>query len=174
MERTWFGTLLRQQREAAALSQDALAQRAGLSVDAISALEAGRSSAPRLETARRLCEALGLAGDERALFLNAPRSARTEGSNTLPPQPTALIGREREVAAGVQLLRRSALLTFVGPPASARPGWPYRWRQKRAPSLRMGSVSCRWRRSATRRWSARRSPRRSASRSAGGARCPRP
>ena len=54
MERARFGTLLKQHREAAALSQDALAERAGLSLDAVSALESGRSKTPRLETARRL------------------------------------------------------------------------------------------------------------------------
>ena len=54
MERAQFGTLLKHYREAAALSQEALADRAGLSLDAISALESGRRGRPRLETARRL------------------------------------------------------------------------------------------------------------------------
>ena len=48
-----FGSLLRRQRVAAALSQEALAERAGLSVRAISDLERGVHSAPRLETVDR-------------------------------------------------------------------------------------------------------------------------
>jgi predicted ATPase/DNA-binding XRE family transcriptional regulator len=136
MERARFGTLLKQYREAAALSQDALAERAGLSLDAISALESGRSKAPRLETARRLSEALRLAGDDHTRFLIAARPAeqdalareaavspsaapratrRMVGTYVLPQQMTPLIGREREVAVSRDLLRRTALLTLVGP-----------------------------------------------------------
>jgi predicted ATPase/DNA-binding XRE family transcriptional regulator len=136
IERARFGTLLKQYREAAALSQDALAERAGLSLDAISALEAGRSKAPRLETARRLAAALSLADEDRTRFLVAARPAeqdtpaheaavppsaapratpRPEGLYVLPQQMTPLIGREREVALSRDLLRRTALLTLVGP-----------------------------------------------------------
>jgi transcriptional regulator with XRE-family HTH domain len=43
-----FGALLRRARRAARLSQQALAERAGLSVDAISALERGLTVWPRL------------------------------------------------------------------------------------------------------------------------------
>jgi predicted ATPase/DNA-binding XRE family transcriptional regulator/Tfp pilus assembly protein PilF len=136
MERARFGTLLKQYREAAALSQDALAERAGLSLDAISALESGRSKAPRLETARRLVEALSLADDDHTRLLIAARPAEpgapaqaaaafssagssaaewTRGTYPLPHQTTPLIGREREVAVSRDLLRRTALLTLVGP-----------------------------------------------------------
>src|SRR3569623_1204884 len=73
IERAQFGTLLNHYRATAALSQEALADRAGLSLDAFSAREAGRRSGPRLETARRLCDALGLAGEDRAQFLAAAR-----------------------------------------------------------------------------------------------------
>ena len=45
-----FGPLLRRYRLAASLSQAALAERAGLSTDAITALERGRRTSPRLET----------------------------------------------------------------------------------------------------------------------------
>jgi transcriptional regulator with XRE-family HTH domain len=46
-ETTTFGALLRQYRRAASLSQETLAERARLSVEAISTLERGRRGAPR-------------------------------------------------------------------------------------------------------------------------------
>src|SRR5262249_36508822 len=61
-----FGALLRHYRTGAALSQQALAERAGLSVDAISALEAGRQGGVRLATAPRPAGAVALTGGERA------------------------------------------------------------------------------------------------------------
>jgi len=45
-----FGALLRRHRLAASLSQEALAERAGLSANAVAALERGRRSAPRPDT----------------------------------------------------------------------------------------------------------------------------
>jgi transcriptional regulator with XRE-family HTH domain len=57
---TAFGTLLRRYRLAAGLSQEALAERAGLSAAAISALESGRRTAPRPDTVTLLATALGL------------------------------------------------------------------------------------------------------------------
>jgi DNA-binding XRE family transcriptional regulator len=51
-----FGLLLRQHRLAASLSQEVLAERAGLSVNAIAALERGRSTAPRPATVLLLAE----------------------------------------------------------------------------------------------------------------------
>ena len=46
-ERTPFGDLLRQYRRAASLSQEALAERSGLSAKGIALLESGRRIAPR-------------------------------------------------------------------------------------------------------------------------------
>ena len=59
---TAFGELLRRFRNAAALSQEALAERAGLSRNGISDLERGLHPAPRFETVRLLADALGLGG----------------------------------------------------------------------------------------------------------------
>ena len=56
-----IGQLLRRLRTAAALSQEELAERAGLSVRALSDLERGVHHAPRLETVRMLADALALA-----------------------------------------------------------------------------------------------------------------
>ena len=123
-EHTQFGAVLKRYRAAAALPQRALAEQAGLSLDAISALESGRRSGPRLDTARRLADALGLGGEDRARFLaaarpgeqsvraraapyrvhrrtSAPPWTRSSHASTrlrLSPPTSDLIGREREVA----------------------------------------------------------------------------
>ncbi len=55
-----FGAEIRRYRLAASLTQEALAERAGMSATSIAALERGRRKAPRLSTLRRLGEALGL------------------------------------------------------------------------------------------------------------------
>jgi predicted ATPase/transcriptional regulator with XRE-family HTH domain len=66
-----FARTLRHYREAAGLSQEALAERAGLSARGVSDLERGLSRAPRLHTLSRLCEALALSATERAILLRA-------------------------------------------------------------------------------------------------------
>ena len=55
-----FAALLRRHRVATGLSQEALAERAGLSVRAISDLERGARRAPYRETVRLLADALAL------------------------------------------------------------------------------------------------------------------
>jgi class 3 adenylate cyclase/transcriptional regulator with XRE-family HTH domain len=102
---TPFGELLRRHREAAALSQERLAERAGLSTDAISALERGKRGAPRLETAGLLADALGLAGEERATFIAAARAVGAPVADTPSEQPAAfapLLRRHRRDAGLTQ------------------------------------------------------------------------
>jgi predicted ATPase/DNA-binding NarL/FixJ family response regulator/DNA-binding XRE family transcriptional regulator len=120
-----FGELLRRHRRALALTQEALAERGGVSVRAISDLERGVRTHPYRETASQLAGALGLTGSERAAFLAAAgrpiRSVREAPRPGYPanfPMPlTRLIGRDREVAAIAGLLRedRLRLLTLTGP-----------------------------------------------------------
>jgi predicted ATPase/transcriptional regulator with XRE-family HTH domain len=121
------GKLVRRHRIAAALSQEALAERAGLSVRAIGDLERGIHQVPRLETLRLLTEALGLADNDRAELLAAARPqalapiprehVRLHPSAVVPVPPTRLIGRETEVAAIAQVLAQDEvrLVTLTGP-----------------------------------------------------------
>ena len=83
-ERASFGEVLRRLRSGAALSQETLAERAGLSKRGISDLERGARRAPRLETVRLLADALALGEHERADLLAA---ARPEASTTVSAAP---------------------------------------------------------------------------------------
>jgi len=122
-----FGALLRRYRLEAGLTQEALAERASLSVRNVQNLERG-ANRPLRDTVRRLADALDLPAEEHARFLATPPPRRRprglEGADmlaarpgALPLPPTALVGREREAAEVDALLRRDDLraLTLVGP-----------------------------------------------------------
>jgi transcriptional regulator with XRE-family HTH domain len=126
-ETTAFSTVLRQLRTAAALSQEELATRSGLSLRGISDLERGLRQTPRLETVRMLADALPLGEDGRAALFAAarPTQLRDPHGDTGRPTPVAvpapltrLIGRERELAAVLAALRdedfRLPTITGVG------------------------------------------------------------
>ena len=66
-----FPRLLRQHRTAAGLTQEELAERAGLSVRAVGDLERGVRHSPQQHTVRQLADALGLSGGERSAFFSA-------------------------------------------------------------------------------------------------------
>jgi predicted ATPase/DNA-binding XRE family transcriptional regulator len=109
-----FGAALRRLREHSGLTQEQLAERAGLSPRAIRALERGERQHPYPHTVRSLAVALRLSADERATLEGAvsPRGPRF----SLPSSPTPLIGRQREVRAATALLSSgpTRLLTLVG------------------------------------------------------------
>jgi transcriptional regulator with XRE-family HTH domain len=127
---TTFGVLLRRYRLAAGLTQEALAERAGVSARGVQDLERGVHADPRADTVRLLANALGLDDQARSSLIAAahPELAAPAVSTPIPPRlsplpipPTLLIGREREVAAACALLRRPSgavgarLLTLTGP-----------------------------------------------------------
>jgi len=114
-----FGRLLRQHRRASGLSQEELAQRAGLSVDAVAALERGRRRAPRPLTARMLADALGLDTADRITFLDTAAGPAEDAVRCVPPPaPTnEMIGRAAEKSDAVLRLTETPtrLLTLTGP-----------------------------------------------------------
>ena len=123
-EATQFGVLLRRLREAAGLTQEELASKAGLSARAISVLERGERKRPYPHTVRSIGDALALTEEERtALFAAVPeRSAASalpaDVSGTgLPPTPTtALVGREQDLEGVATFLGKPGvrLLTLTG------------------------------------------------------------
>lgn len=117
-----FGDQLRRLREAATLTQEELASRAGLTAKGVAALERGRRQRPYPHTIAALADALGLSGEERSRFVGATqRRASTQPAPTiehppLPTPPTGLVGREEEIAAIVALLASGTrLVTLLGP-----------------------------------------------------------
>jgi transcriptional regulator with XRE-family HTH domain len=115
-----FGALLRRYRLLAGLTQEALAERAHLSLCAVSALEQGTSRAPRAATLALLAEALALSAQARAALV----AAAQHDTRTAPPAPIGssgaplLVGRERESA----MLDRH--LAGEGPPLLLLAGEP--------------------------------------------------
>jgi predicted ATPase/transcriptional regulator with XRE-family HTH domain len=127
--RSNFGKLLRRYRLAAGLSQEALAERAKLSVDGVSALERGHRRSPQRETLALLAGALALDAKQR-LELEAaaarPRLPRRAGGSitvgpwtdssvgSLPISPATFIGRSSELQAIAELVRAYRLVTITG------------------------------------------------------------
>ena len=140
MEESRFGDLLRTLRLAANLSQEELAARAGLSTQAISALERGIRRAPYRHTLDALASALQLGPSDRVALSGAAQRRRATNAGpaiveqpaparsspqapppSSPPGPTipdaGLIGREIALAEIVALVRHAGarLLTLTGP-----------------------------------------------------------
>ncbi len=82
-----FGDLLRRYRVAAGLTQEELAERAHLSVDAVSTLERGMRRAPRKATVSLLADALALQPEDRAVFVAAARQHTTLDAATMATAP---------------------------------------------------------------------------------------
>jgi transcriptional regulator with XRE-family HTH domain len=77
-----FGEQLRRHREAAGLTQEELAERAGLTAKGISALERGERQRPYQYTVRKLAEALALAPPDRDFFEAAARGRGLPSSSS--------------------------------------------------------------------------------------------
>ena len=130
-----FAGLLRQLRAETRLTQQELAEAAGLSPRAVSDLERGIHRTAHYDTARLLAGALGLAGPTRAVFVAAargrssaaevlaalgrqPRGISTDaagGAHGWPSALTSFIGRAGPLAEVASLLGQYRLVTVTGP-----------------------------------------------------------
>lgn len=123
-----FAELLGRFRHATGMTQEALAERAGISTRGISDLERGVKRRPQRETVRRLLAALDLSPQERDAFTSAARLQNDSASlaratprnvrplSNLPLPSTPLIGRMREVSDASALLLHPdvQLVTLTG------------------------------------------------------------
>lgn len=102
-----FSELLRRYRLRAGLTQEEVAERAGLSLRGVNALERGERSRPHRDTIRLLGDALDLSTWDRANLEAAARGrsetdsplapARNERSSTPVESPVPFVGRRREL-----------------------------------------------------------------------------
>ncbi len=105
-----FGSLLREMRTGARVSQRSLAEAAGLSYRTVSDLERGVATTPQKDTVRLLADALGLIGPARAQFEAIARGRDETGgvpaaTRTLPRDTALFTGRRQELQ---QLLTAAA------------------------------------------------------------------
>jgi transcriptional regulator with XRE-family HTH domain len=77
MAETGFGEMLRRYRMSTGLTQEALAEAAGVSVRGISDLERGVRRAPHLTTVSMLADALALTPEDRQALVAAARRPPT-------------------------------------------------------------------------------------------------
>ena len=114
-EERLFGDLVRDYRNKLNLSQEELADRAGLNPHSVSNLERGSTQVPWRSTANALADALELTGDVREAFIAArgrttPRIPLSRSTPLRRPEAPPLVGRQAEQ----ELIRK--LLVESGPP----------------------------------------------------------
>lgn len=113
-----LGLLLREHRREAGLTQEELAERAGISTRAVSDIERGLRTTIYRDTANRIATALGLDPSRREDFAAASRRKTpfTESAPALPPRPpTQLRGRADHLERLIGLLAPGRLVTLTGP-----------------------------------------------------------
>ena len=126
-----FAELLRRFRIQASLTQEQLAERAGISADAVAALEQGRRKSPRLSTVSDLASALDLVPSDRsrlaasakgeANLSEEPSERRPSGTQTsqrrrsFPAPLTPFVGRSVEVNSLLHEVSTERLVTLTGP-----------------------------------------------------------
>ena len=118
-----FGTLLRELRVAAGLTQEELAAAATLSVRSVSDLERGVALTARKETARLLADALGLEGADRTGFEAAARGRSPAMASSVPGTggvAAATRALPRDIASFTG--REAELRQLIGPVLNAAGG----------------------------------------------------
>lgn len=114
-----LGALLRRLRDESGLTQEELAERAGVSARTVSDIERGLRRRLYADTADRLAAGVGLEGSVRAAFVEVARGrADTEphAAAAIPRPLTRLLGRKEELAAIIEDLQPGArrLVTVTG------------------------------------------------------------
>ena len=126
-----LAALIRDRRTSSRLTQEELAERAGISVRTVSDIERGLRRSVYKDTARRLADALSVADSDREnfLFVALGRMDASEGGLRLNPRwkssncghipipPTGLVGREREMERLLTAFRNPGIrvITLTGP-----------------------------------------------------------
>ncbi len=125
---TPFAGLLRRMREAAGLTQEELAERAGLTTYGVSALERGVRTRPYPHTVRALAEALDLDSDARAELVAAvpKRASRRAGATDtqVPAGPETVDAVSGGPDAGTAAPARDGEGVHGVPPSAALPSTP--------------------------------------------------
>jgi tetratricopeptide (TPR) repeat protein/transcriptional regulator with XRE-family HTH domain len=142
-----FGEIVRAYRRRLGLTQEELAEKAGLNVRSIGKVEAGRIALPRAATVRLLAGAFGLGGADLDRFL---RSAAGEGAHAetgtpgdpparaavpaqLPPDVSAFTGRGEQLArldgilAGADQSTAVVISTVSGTAGAGKTALAVRW-----------------------------------------------
>ena len=117
-----LATMLKDLRLKAGLSQQMLADRALISVQAVSALERGYRKVPYPKTLERIAEALALPADVREMLELSARRARgerlqeheIEPPHNLPRQLTSFVGRDDVVKEVAVLAKSAPVVSIVG------------------------------------------------------------
>ncbi|MEV1000942.1 NB-ARC domain-containing protein [Nonomuraea sp. NPDC050202] len=123
------GRLLRGWRKRALMTQEQLAEQAGLNVRTVRRLENGELWQPRSRSVLLLAQALELDGAERALLSavtrGSPDAERDEPAGNGPPAAAAIVPRQlpADIAALIGRERELATLTGSGPELAALEGW---------------------------------------------------
>jgi predicted ATPase/DNA-binding XRE family transcriptional regulator len=117
-----LAALLKKFRSRAGLSQQMLAEKALVSVQAVSALERGYRKVPYRKTLERLADALDLPAEAREALEEAARRARglrlleqeVSPTHNLPRQLTSFLGRDDVVREIRELVKTAPLVTVAG------------------------------------------------------------
>src|SRR5918999_3073488 len=124
-----LAAMIRGRRASARLTQEELAEKAGISVRTISDIERGLRRSVYRDTAERLAEALEVEGAEKHNFILVARGredahepglrppAISPGRKRVPVPPTPLIGREREMEMLLRAFRDGSIrsISLTGP-----------------------------------------------------------
>jgi tetratricopeptide (TPR) repeat protein/transcriptional regulator with XRE-family HTH domain len=119
-----FGELLRRYRLLAGLTQEALAERAHLSIRAVSALEQGINRAPRAATLALLAEALALSSEARDACVAVAQQETRMTRKAVAASPAGRATEPRVVGREQELALLGAHLAGKGPPLLLLAGEP--------------------------------------------------